>query len=107
MFFQLKDYSVFPGQVIHSAVTNPTGSKLVAHNLSCDATPKLAAFTTKLMQNDTIQVVMASGPFTTNDSLAYEPFRVSNLFWKMHPTTYIPRWVHTLSKNDYQQLYCN
>ena len=77
--FQLKEYSVFPGQVIQSTVTNPTGSKLVAHSLTCDATPKLAAFTTKLRQNDTIQVVMASGPFTTNDSLAYEPFRVSNL----------------------------
>ena len=80
VIFQLKEYSVFPGQVIQSSVTNPTGSKLVAHNLICDATPKLAPFATKLMQSDTIQVVMASGPFTTNDSLAYEPFRVSNFY---------------------------
>ena len=43
-----------------------------------DATPKLAPFSTKLRQDDVIQAVVACGPFTTNDSLAYEPFKVTD-----------------------------
>ena len=74
--FQLKEYSVFPGQVVHSTVTNPSGTRLISHGLTCDATPNLAPLTTKLREDDVIQVVVASGPFATNDSLAYEPFKV-------------------------------
>ena len=77
--FQLKEYSVFPGQVVHSTVTNPSGTRLISHGLTCDATPNLAPLTTKLREDDVIQVVVASGPFATNDSLAYEPFKV-NIF---------------------------
>ena len=62
--------------MVQSTVTNPTGSRLLAQSLIYDATPKLAPFSTKLRQDDVIQAVVACGPFTTNDSLAYEPFKV-------------------------------
>ena len=36
----------------------------------------MAPFQTKLGGNDTLHIVVACGPFTTNDNLAYEPFKV-------------------------------
>jgi DNA polymerase alpha subunit B len=30
---QIKEYSIFPGQVVHSTLTNPSGSKLIAHSI--------------------------------------------------------------------------
>ena len=72
---QVKEYSLFPGQVIHTNVTNPSGTKLVAHTITSDATPALAPFATKLREDDTMHMVVACGPYTTNDNLSYEPFR--------------------------------
>lgn len=76
---QLKEYSVFPGQVVHTTITNPCGSRLIAHSLSNDATPSLAPISTKLRVDDTLQVVVACGPYTTSDNLSYEPLSVSFL----------------------------
>lgn len=72
---QIKEYSIFPGQVVHSTLTNPSGSKLIAHSIVSEATPQMAPFQTKLGGNDTLHIVVACGPFTTNDNLAYEPFK--------------------------------
>ena len=36
---QVKEYSLFPGQVIHSSITNPSGTKLVSHSITSDASP--------------------------------------------------------------------
>ena len=72
---QVKEYSLFPGQVIHSSITNPSGTKLVSHSITSDASPKLAPFSTRLRNDDTMHLVVASGPYTTNDNLAYEPFK--------------------------------
>ena len=30
---QIKEYSIFPGQVVHSTLTNPSGSKLIAQSI--------------------------------------------------------------------------
>ena len=68
---------LFPGQVIHSSLTNPSGSRLIAHTIVNEAAPQMAPFHTKLGENETLHVVVACGPFTTNDNLAYEPFKVS------------------------------
>ena len=72
---QVKEYSLFPGQVIHSSITNPSGTKLVSHSITSDASPKLAPFSTRLRNDDTMHMVVACGPYTTSDNLAYEPFK--------------------------------
>ena len=73
---KIKEYSLFPGQVVHSDLTNPSGSKLIAHNIVSEASAKMPPFHTKLGDNDTLHLVVACGPFTTNDNLTYEPFKV-------------------------------
>lgn len=76
----MKEYSLFPGQVVHTSVTNPSGTKLIGQNLTYDASSSLknlSSSSTKinLKEGDTMHVVIACGPFTTSDNLAYEPFK--------------------------------
>lgn len=73
---QIKEYSTFPGQVVYSTLTNPSGSRLIAQSLVNDASPPLAPFETKLRDDDTLHVVVACGPFTTTDDLSYQPLKV-------------------------------
>lgn len=74
----LNEYSIFPGQIVAICGTNPSGKKLVANKLF---TPKLvpgkvvAAEPVAFINNSLSKtsIIIASGPFTTSDTLTYEP----------------------------------
>ena len=72
---QIKEYSLFPGQVMHATVTNPSGTRLIAHALFNDASPPVPPFESKLREDDVLQIVVACGPYTTSDNSLYEPFK--------------------------------
>lgn len=72
-------YSLFPGQVVAVQATNPTGSRLVASRILHDAAPPESPLPTAPGTEDgatpPLQVVLASGPYTTSDNLDYEPLQ--------------------------------
>lgn len=74
VYFRLKQYSLFPGQVVAMTGLNSHGDKFVAHDVCYDgsfAKPKAT-----LLDNSVtapLHVVVACGPFTTTDSLNYDP----------------------------------
>ncbi|XP_076824665.1 DNA polymerase alpha subunit B-like [Clavelina lepadiformis] len=74
---RLSDYSLYPGQVMAMLGTNPTGSKFIVSRIftpTCKSgrievgNPKDLAD-----DDDRLTIIAASGPFTTSDSLSYEP----------------------------------
>ncbi len=73
---QVKEFTLFPGQIVQADVTNPTGSRLIASKLTYDASPAMASMNkTGLRDGDTMNVVVACGPYTTADDLDYQPFK--------------------------------
>ncbi|XP_049877465.1 DNA polymerase alpha subunit B [Pectinophora gossypiella] len=73
----LKQYSLFPGQVVVVRGVNPRGDRLVAHEVLSDAARPTPDHTADMMNTlkGTISMVVATGPYTTSDSLAYEPLK--------------------------------
>lgn len=70
----VKDFSLFPGQIVGIKGTNPTGSKLLAQELIDGKLPPDPSFPiTVTPSTGPIQLVVASGPFTTSSNLLYEP----------------------------------
>lgn len=70
----LSEFSLFPGQIVGVRGVNTTGNKLVVQELLPGKVlppPDSPA----IIKNATgaVQVVVASGPFTTTDNLLYEP----------------------------------
>ncbi|XP_069942164.1 DNA polymerase alpha subunit B isoform X1 [Cherax quadricarinatus] len=80
---QLSEYSLFPGQIVGIRGLNTTGDKIIAKEL---VPGKLLPPCTVpiTITNDTgpIQVVVASGPFTTTENLLYEP--LTDLLTDLH-----------------------
>lgn len=70
---QVPSYSLFPGQVVGVKATNPTGSRLVATHIFSDAAPAPASNKKRLRTE--LQIVVASGPYTTSDNFSYEPLQ--------------------------------
>ncbi|KAK7922412.1 hypothetical protein WMY93_009314 [Mugilogobius chulae] len=72
---ELKEYSLFPGQVVVMEGMNTAGTKLVASKLYESAS--LPFYTpVKLEMDEAIQplnVLIACGPFTPSDTLTYDP----------------------------------
>ncbi|XP_040826879.1 DNA polymerase alpha subunit B [Ochotona curzoniae] len=70
---ELKEYSLFPGQVVVMEGTNTTGRKLVATKLY-EGVP-LPFYQPSEEDGDFEQsmVLAACGPYTTSDSITYEP----------------------------------
>jgi len=64
-------YSLFPGQVVGVKATNPTGARLVGTQVFSDAAP--APSSNKKRVRTELQIVVASGPYTTSDNFSYEP----------------------------------
>ncbi|KAL4238917.1 DNA polymerase alpha subunit B [Mactra antiquata] len=71
---QLKEYALFPGQVVAMTGHNSTGQKFIANklyesvnlplpNVEIDTEPGISKLT----------VLVAAGPYSTSDSLSYEP----------------------------------
>ena len=72
----VSEYSLFPGQIIGTKAMNPNGSKIVASKIWSDASSELPS--TKIRLNgpaDSIDVVIASGPFTCSTDLDYAPLK--------------------------------
>ncbi|XP_062250410.1 DNA polymerase alpha subunit B [Platichthys flesus] len=71
---ELKEYSLFPGQVVVMEGMNTTGRKLVASKLY-QSVP-LPFYTPEMkmeMDEEPINVLVACGPFTTSDTLTFDP----------------------------------
>ena len=71
----MRDFSLFPGQVVAVRGRNPTGSSLTAHEI-LDALPPLPAAQPADEDKHArapLRLVVAAGPFTRPDNLLYEP----------------------------------
>lgn len=72
---ELKDYSLFPGQVVVMEGLNTSGSRFVASKLY-EATP-LPFYIPPEQQiseaSEPVMVMVACGPYTTSDSLSFDP----------------------------------
>uniref|UniRef100_W5KVU8 DNA polymerase alpha subunit B n=1 Tax=Astyanax mexicanus TaxID=7994 RepID=W5KVU8_ASTMX len=74
---ELKDYSLFPGQVVVMEGMSTSGSRLVASKLY-EGVPLPFYSTSELKQemnegSEPVMVMVACGPYTPSDSLAYDP----------------------------------
>ncbi|XP_061721903.1 DNA polymerase alpha subunit B [Cydia pomonella] len=73
----LKQYSLFPGQVVVMRGTNPRGDKFLAQEVFCDGSlplPDHRADMINALQGN-LSMVVAAGPYTTSDNLSYEPLK--------------------------------
>ncbi|XP_026212792.1 DNA polymerase alpha subunit B [Anabas testudineus] len=71
---ELKEYSLFPGQVVVMEGMNTTGRKLMASKLY-EGVP-LPFYTSEVkieMDEEPVNVLVACGPFTPSDSLTFDP----------------------------------
>ncbi|XP_040977879.1 DNA polymerase alpha subunit B isoform X1 [Aquila chrysaetos chrysaetos] len=68
---ELKEYSLFPGQIVALEGTNSTGRKMVVSKLY-EGVP-LPFHTPPEPAPEQRMVLVACGPYTTSDSIAYDP----------------------------------
>ncbi|XP_045502628.1 DNA polymerase alpha subunit B isoform X1 [Colias croceus] len=73
----LKQYSLFPGQVVVMRGINPRGDKFIAHEVFHDGARPMPDRKADLMNilKDTLSLVIAAGPYTTSNSMGYEPLK--------------------------------
>lgn len=69
----VSEYPLFPGQIVAAEVTNPTGKRLIASKIYSDASGSKSASKIRISDKEELQVVIASGPYSTSDNLSYEP----------------------------------
>merc|ERR1719167_242412 len=70
----LQEFSLFPGQVVGVRGVNTTGNKMVAQELvQGKMLPLPDSAITINKTTGPVQMVVASGPFTTTENLLYEP----------------------------------
>jgi DNA polymerase alpha subunit B len=77
-------YSLFPGQIVALEGMNTTGRKLTAHRILEGAPPLLKTtsvrelrefqYSSDLQDGKPLRVITACGPFTTSNSMDYQPF---------------------------------
>ncbi|CAB3248945.1 unnamed protein product [Arctia plantaginis] len=73
----VKQYTLFPGQTVVMRGVNPRGDKFIAHEVFCDASLPVADHKADMMNtlNGKMSLVIAAGPYTTSDNMAYEPLK--------------------------------
>ncbi|XP_045528050.1 DNA polymerase alpha subunit B isoform X1 [Pieris brassicae] len=73
----LKQYSLFPGQVVVMRGSNPRGDTFVATEVYYDGARPVPDKKADMMNtlNGNLSMVVAAGPYTTSNSLAYEPLK--------------------------------
>ncbi|XP_038078609.1 DNA polymerase alpha subunit B-like [Patiria miniata] len=70
----IKEFSLFPGQIIASDGINSKGVKLVASKIyESVPLPLCQSEDNSLSDHGPLHVMVAGGPFTTSDTLSYEP----------------------------------
>ncbi|XP_076314734.1 DNA polymerase alpha subunit B isoform X2 [Tachypleus tridentatus] len=70
----LKEYSFFPGQILAARGINNQGMKLVLKHLYQNVLlPFPECCDSQSEMSEPLQLVVAAGPFTTSDTLSYEP----------------------------------
>ncbi|CAK1552252.1 unnamed protein product [Leptosia nina] len=73
----VKQYSLFPGQVVVMRGTNPRGDVFIAQEIFSDGSrsiPDRKADMMNTLKGD-LSMVVAAGPYTTSNNLAYEPLK--------------------------------
>ncbi|CAI9715856.1 DNA polymerase alpha subunit B-like [Octopus vulgaris] len=71
---ELKDYSLFPGQIVAFDGTNPTGKMFMAKKVYDDVPLQQAPLVPeKLPKGSSLNILIAAGPFLTTDSIMFEP----------------------------------
>ncbi|XP_074861832.1 DNA polymerase alpha subunit B isoform X2 [Carettochelys insculpta] len=70
---ELKEYSLFPGQVVVMEGINSTGGKLVASKLYEGVPLPFYQLTGQTEDLEQQMVLIACGPYTTSDSITYDP----------------------------------
>uniref|UniRef100_A0A8C3WPG4 DNA polymerase alpha subunit B n=1 Tax=Catagonus wagneri TaxID=51154 RepID=A0A8C3WPG4_9CETA len=70
---ELKEYSLFPGQVVVMEGINTTGRKLVATRLYEGVPLPFHQPSEEEGESEQIMVLVACGPYTTSDSITFEP----------------------------------
>ncbi|XP_068451500.1 DNA polymerase alpha subunit B [Clinocottus analis] len=84
---ELKEYSLFPGQVVALEGMNTTGKKLMASKL-CEGVP-LPFYSSEMkveIDEEPLNVLVACGPYTPSDSLTFDPLLdLINVIVKDHP----------------------
>ncbi|XP_069501075.1 DNA polymerase alpha subunit B isoform X2 [Ambystoma mexicanum] len=70
---ELKEYSLFPGQVVILEGTNSTGRKLVASKLYEGVPLPFHKPTESLQDWEQQMILIACGPYTTSDSITFDP----------------------------------
>ncbi|CAK1583502.1 unnamed protein product [Parnassius mnemosyne] len=73
----LKQYSLFPGQVVVMRGLNPRGDRFLAHEVFCDSSQPIPDPKADMMNSlkGTLSLVVVAGPYTTSDNMAYEPLK--------------------------------
>ena len=69
----LPRYSLFPGQIVCAQGSNPSGHCVVAKRIISAVAPPMLASRASAPAFGALSMVVASGPFTCADDLAYEP----------------------------------
>ncbi|XP_060805142.1 DNA polymerase alpha subunit B isoform X2 [Amyelois transitella] len=81
---ELKQYSLFPGQVVLMRGINPRGDKFIAREVLCDgSTPPPDPQLWDTLEGK-LSMVIAAGPYTTSDNLLYEPLKDLVLYIAEH-----------------------
>ncbi|VVD06040.1 unnamed protein product [Leptidea sinapis] len=73
----LKQYTLFPGQVVVVRGVNPRGDRFIAHQVYCDGSRPIPDPKDDMMNTleGTLSMVIAAGPYTTSNNLSYEPLK--------------------------------
>lgn len=73
----VKQYSLFPGQTVVMRGVNPRGDRFIAHEVFCDASLPVPDHKADIINtlNGKLSMIVASGPYTTSDNIAYEPLK--------------------------------
>ncbi|XP_072495224.1 DNA polymerase alpha subunit B [Notamacropus eugenii] len=70
---ELKEYSLFPGQVVVMEGSNTTGNKFIATKLYEGVPLPFYQPTEEDGDSDQRMILVACGPYTTSDSITYDP----------------------------------
>ncbi|KAL8559641.1 hypothetical protein ACOMHN_008352 [Nucella lapillus] len=72
---ELKEYALFPGQVIAADAVNASGKKLLLKNIYPSMKLPFPQLSVKTEPGSSLRALIAAGPFSVSDDLYYDPLR--------------------------------